>query len=104
MMLIWRVSFFKASGSDLFLVTQLSTFDSLCQNEVMKKLSNYKTSPDGDLIPPLDVTDHVCPNQCSLRGACFLGHCSCKPGYTGVDCSINSNDSPSIVQIRGYVF
>lgn len=91
----------KASGSDLFLVTQLSTFDSLCQNEVMKKLSNYMTSPDGDLIPPLDVTDHVCPNQCSLKGTCFLGHCSCQPGYTGVDCSINSNDSPSIVQIRG---
>nr|XP_022327876.1 von Willebrand factor D and EGF domain-containing protein-like [Crassostrea virginica] len=91
----------KASGSDLFLVTQMSAFDSLCQNEVMKKISNYQTSPEGDLIPPLDVTEQTCPNQCSRRGSCVLGHCQCQSGYTAVDCSVSLSDPPSIVQLRG---
>ncbi|XP_061188638.1 von Willebrand factor D and EGF domain-containing protein-like [Saccostrea echinata] len=91
----------KASGSDLFLVTQMAAFDSWCQNEAMKNISNYKKSPDGDLIPPLDVTDHVCPNQCSQRGTCLFGQCKCAPGYTAVDCSVKSNEPPNIVRIRG---
>ncbi|XP_056012961.1 von Willebrand factor D and EGF domain-containing protein-like isoform X2 [Ostrea edulis] len=91
----------KASGSDMFLVTQMSAFDSLCQNEVMKNINNYKKNPDGDLIPPLDVTDHACPNQCSRRGTCIYGQCNCNSGYTSVDCSVNLNDTHNIIQIRG---
>ena len=28
-----------------------------------------------------------CPNGCSGKGECILGHCQCKPGFGGEDCS-----------------
>lgn len=28
-----------------------------------------------------------CPNGCSGKGECMLGHCQCKPGFGGEDCS-----------------
>ncbi|KYN39336.1 Teneurin-3 [Trachymyrmex septentrionalis] len=33
-----------------------------------------------------DMT-HNCPNGCSGKGECLLGHCQCKPGFGGEDCS-----------------
>lgn len=28
-----------------------------------------------------------CPNGCSGKGECMLGHCQCNPGFSGDDCS-----------------
>ncbi|XP_011298913.1 teneurin-m [Fopius arisanus] len=33
-----------------------------------------------------DMT-HNCPNGCSGKGECLLGHCQCNPGFGGEDCS-----------------
>ncbi|XP_052130021.1 teneurin-m isoform X7 [Frankliniella occidentalis] len=33
-----------------------------------------------------DLTTN-CPNGCSGKGECILGHCQCKPGFGGEDCS-----------------
>ncbi|CAK9830532.1 Ten-m [Anthophora retusa] len=33
-----------------------------------------------------DMT-HNCPNGCSGKGECLLGHCQCIPGFGGEDCS-----------------
>ncbi|KAJ1529492.1 hypothetical protein ONE63_006265 [Megalurothrips usitatus] len=33
-----------------------------------------------------DLTTN-CPNGCSGKGECVLGHCQCKPGFGGEDCS-----------------
>ncbi|XP_043476119.1 teneurin-m isoform X2 [Leptopilina heterotoma] len=33
-----------------------------------------------------DMT-HNCPNGCSGKGECLLGHCQCNPGFGGDDCS-----------------
>ncbi|XP_034946583.1 teneurin-m isoform X3 [Chelonus insularis] len=33
-----------------------------------------------------DMT-HNCPNGCSGKGECLLGHCKCNPGFGGEDCS-----------------
>jgi len=34
-----------------------------------------------------ELSSTVCPNDCSGRGSCIDGRCSCKFGYSGVDCS-----------------
>jgi teneurin len=33
-----------------------------------------------------DMTES-CPNGCSGKGECLLGHCKCTPGFGGEDCS-----------------
>ncbi|XP_061706463.1 teneurin-m isoform X5 [Cydia pomonella] len=33
-----------------------------------------------------DMT-HNCPNGCSGKGECLMGHCQCQPGFGGDDCS-----------------
>lgn len=33
-----------------------------------------------------DMT-HNCPNGCSGKGECLMGHCQCQPGFGGEDCS-----------------
>ena len=33
-----------------------------------------------------DMTQN-CPNGCSGKGECLLGHCQCNPGFGGEDCA-----------------
>ncbi|XP_050300174.1 teneurin-m isoform X3 [Anthonomus grandis grandis] len=48
---------------------------------------------DGDpqeIIMEAEVADdmtHNCPNGCSGKGECLMGHCQCNPGFGGDDCS-----------------
>ncbi|XP_045459458.1 teneurin-m [Melitaea cinxia] len=34
-----------------------------------------------------DDMTHNCPNGCSGKGECLMGHCQCQPGFGGEDCS-----------------
>ena len=40
-------------------------------------------------------TAQFCLNQCSGRGRCRQGHCTCDPGWWGVDCSLATLPPPA---------
>lgn len=42
-----------------------------------------------------DDMTHNCPNGCSGKGECLMGHCQCNPGFGGDDCS----ESKSIISL-----
>lgn len=74
----------------------------LPQSSVKKEVTHYMEqghwflslyNDDGD---PQEVTfvaavaddmTHNCPNGCSGKGECLMGHCQCNPGFGGDDCS-----------------
>lgn len=42
-----------------------------------------------------DDMTHNCPNGCSGKGECLMGHCQCNPGFGGDDCSESEFPFPS---------
>ncbi|XP_033764273.1 von Willebrand factor D and EGF domain-containing protein-like [Pecten maximus] len=89
------------SDSDMFNTGYMNVFDYQCQDTVLRDVSNYAIGPDRRRIPPADVTNHLCPNQCSRRGTCHEGSCTCHTGYIGHDCSVPAGATPVISHFRG---
>ncbi|XP_021376204.1 von Willebrand factor D and EGF domain-containing protein-like isoform X1 [Mizuhopecten yessoensis] len=89
------------SDSDMFNIGYMNAFDFQCQDTVLRDVSVYAIGSHGMRIPPADVTTHLCPNQCSRRGTCHEGTCTCQIGYTGADCSVQAGVIPVISHIRG---
>ncbi|XP_044012894.1 teneurin-m isoform X2 [Aphidius gifuensis] len=54
-------------------------------------LSLYNDDGDPQEVSFIAITaedmTHNCPNGCSGKGECLLGHCQCNPGFGGDDCS-----------------
>nr|XP_022311532.1 von Willebrand factor D and EGF domain-containing protein-like [Crassostrea virginica] len=51
-----------------------------------------------------DVTTLImdlCPNNCSKRGLCSKGNCTCDSGYGGSDCSFDVTSPPTIRRLLG---
>ena len=42
------------------------------------------------------VVGLICPRACSGNGVCNRAVCTCNQGFTGVDCSINTNTPPTV--------
>ncbi|XP_033764373.1 von Willebrand factor D and EGF domain-containing protein-like [Pecten maximus] len=89
------------ADGDVFHIVHMNSFDTECQDTVMRDVTNYAIGPDRERIPPADVTSHMCPNQCSRLGTCHEGTCSCHTGYTGPDCSVPVGVAPVVSHLRG---
>ncbi|KAJ8984541.1 hypothetical protein NQ317_006827 [Molorchus minor] len=72
------------------------------QSTVKKEVTHYMEqghwflslyNDDGDsqevtfVAAVADDMTHNCPNGCSGKGECLMGHCQCNPGFGGDDCS-----------------
>mmetsp|Transcript_10981 Transcript_10981/g.17954 ORF Transcript_10981/g.17954 Transcript_10981/m.17954 type:complete len:828 (+) Transcript_10981:247-2730(+) len=78
--LVWSlvvVSLIALSSASL----QSSTADLF--SDLLKSSSKF---PSSTIIDRL--TTSSCPKQCSSRGLCFAGTCTCDPGFSGTDCSV----------------
>lgn len=47
-----------------------------------------------------DDMTHNCPNGCSGKGECLMGHCQCNPGFGGDDCSESKSLFLSLLTTR----
>lgn len=77
-----------------------SAFDFMayqCKDAVFKNISLYTKSPDGDLLPPTEVVEDICPGDCSGQGRCKNKTCICKEGFTALDCSMEINAVPEVL-------
>nr|XP_022290347.1 uncharacterized protein LOC111101985 [Crassostrea virginica] len=41
----------------------------------------------------------LCPKNCSDKGVCFKGNCTCDKGYGGSDCSFDVSSPPTITKL-----
>ena len=53
----------------------------------------------GDLESRNHLKQMACRSYCSEHGSCQSGKCRCEMGYTGNDCSIDTNSPPHVYRI-----
>lgn len=68
-----------------------------CERDVLRNISMYKNNSNGELLPPMEIGDNLCPNDCSDRGNCTNRTCLCDEGYTSEDCSMAINTVPELL-------
>ncbi|XP_064632393.1 uncharacterized protein LOC135490806 [Lineus longissimus] len=70
-----------------------------CLNEIDKEIDKWVPGDGGILIPPTEITDVLCDNDCTGRGKCQKGVCICDQDYHGSDCSIKITTPPVVIGI-----
>lgn len=45
-----------------------------------------------------EITESLCPNDCSFNGKCVNGSCVCNKDYTASDCSASIYQIPKILR------
>lgn len=63
----------------------------------LSMLSNY-TSEETPTVDAFveQVTELLCPNDCTFNGKCVNGSCVCNEDYTAEDCSMSIYQIPTI--------
>nr|XP_022309439.1 uncharacterized protein LOC111115119 [Crassostrea virginica] len=65
-----------------------------CQNGIQLNSTVQKEHPE---LSTFIV--NLCPNNCSNRGVCTNGNCTCESGFGGSDCSFDVLSLPTIVRL-----
>ncbi|KAK3722302.1 hypothetical protein QZH41_017750, partial [Actinostola sp. cb2023] len=79
-----------------------AAFDSMkesCEEVALKNVSLYKKDANGELKPPAEIGENLCPSDCSNHGNCTNRTCICEEGYTSNDCSMSLNAVPELLGI-----
>ncbi|ODN06591.1 Kunitz-type protease inhibitor 2 [Orchesella cincta] len=68
-----------------------------CRYQVYHNLSTWEPQLGRQHgTPPLSILSSLCLNNCSDAGTCDHGTCRCRTGFSGADCSVNTNLAPKI--------
>eukprot|EP00105_Crassostrea_gigas_P015202 XP_011432123.1 PREDICTED: von Willebrand factor D and EGF domain-containing protein [Crassostrea gigas] len=67
-----------------------------CQNYILLNDTAVNEHPD-----VTTVIVNLCPNNCSNRGVCSSGQCTCDYGFGGSDCSFDVLSPPTITRLSG---
>ncbi|XP_078340873.1 von Willebrand factor D and EGF domain-containing protein-like [Crassostrea virginica] len=79
-------------------LTQLHLDTALGQCQAYILLNSTLQSEHPDITT---LVINLCPNNCSKRGACSEGNCTCDSGYGGSDCSFDVSSPPTITRLSG---
>nr|XP_022287798.1 uncharacterized protein LOC111100335 [Crassostrea virginica] len=67
-----------------------------CQAYILLNSTLQSEHPDMTML-----VINLCPNNCSNRGVCSEGNCTCDSGYGGSDCSFDVSSPPTITRLSG---
>lgn len=60
-----------------------------CEEKTLREINTYwKKDASGNLGPPQEIGNNLCPNDCSGNGICLNGTCKCSNNFTTADCSL----------------
>nr|XP_022287793.1 von Willebrand factor D and EGF domain-containing protein-like isoform X2 [Crassostrea virginica]XP_022287794.1 von Willebrand factor D and EGF domain-containing protein-like isoform X2 [Crassostrea virginica] len=79
-------------------LTQLHLDTALGQCQAYILLNSTLQSEHPDMTT---LVINLCPNNCSNRGVCSEGNCTCDSGYGGSDCSFDVSSPPTITRLSG---
>jgi len=69
--------------------------DSVTRNTSLWARDNIHSFP----LPPQDIVDFLCLNDCSGHGQCSKGVCLCADGWVGSDCSVDILTGPRVANL-----
>lgn len=94
--------FSKITGDKTFASSAFDAMREGCEEVALKNISLFSRDPDsGELKPPAEIGENLCPGDCSNHGNCTNRTCICEEGYTSADCSMEANAVPDLL---GYGF
>ena len=67
----------------------VDTMSVTCEAITLREKTVYwKKDGSGNLAPPEEIGNNLCPNQCSGNGVCSNGKCICSNDFITADCSL----------------
>jgi len=77
-----------------------------CRQRVSRNTSLWVMSPLHPdplvLLPPQEILDTLCLNDCSGNGQCSKGVCLCAAGRTGADCGVSVSEGPRVASLENH--
>ncbi|XP_013403714.1 uncharacterized protein LOC106168974 isoform X3 [Lingula anatina] len=80
------------NGDKTYLDSVASTFDTICQEEILKDPKYYTAQTDGTMGIPSFISN-MCSTPCK-NGTCVNGACVCDRNWIGDDCSVDTTKPP----------
>jgi hypothetical protein len=81
----------------MFAVSSFNAMKEGCEDTALKNITLYTRDLNGELKPPVEIGNALCPGDCSEHGACVNRTCICNQGYTSADCSMDVHAIPELL-------
>lgn len=73
----------------LAIQSAIEAMASICKEITLREKDKYwEKDTSGELAPPQEIGNSLCPNQCSENGICSNGTCICNKDFITADCSL----------------
>jgi len=88
------------AGDTRYAMLHLDQIKEDCRNMVTRNTSLWARDPLHSFpLPPQDIVDFLCLNDCSGHGQCSKGVCLCADGWEGSDCSVDISAGPRVANL-----
>ena len=72
-----------------------------CEESTLREKNKYwKEDSSGNLAPPPEIGNSLCPKECSKNGLCINGRCICNEDFITADCSLKKGKLKSLIKIN----